>query len=243
LVTTRAWWRALAAPLEVLLSRVTDAIICVSDFELTRARQHGIPASRLARIYNGISATDIATPNPFDSSKFNLLFVGRFDRQKGFDVLLDAWTRAARSDARLTVIGDWVIDRASSPELPAGVQAIEWRTPAQLRAYYQHADAIIVPSRWEGFALVPLEAMRDGLCVVASDACSLPEAVQHGSTGFIFETGDAAALAKVLASITAEDCRRLGLHGQQVFQARFTADRMRRLVRSLYQDLARANRA
>ena len=47
--------------------------------------------------------------------------------------------------------------------------------------YYAAADGLVVPSRWEGFGLVAIEAMRAGTAVIASDRGALPELVEHGS--------------------------------------------------------------
>lgn len=57
---------------------------------------------------------------------------------------------------------------------------------------------VVVPSRWEGFAMVPLEAMSYGLPVISSDATSLPEAIKHRVTGYLFKSESASNLTDVL---------------------------------------------
>jgi glycosyltransferase involved in cell wall biosynthesis len=93
---------------------------------------------------------------------------------------------------------------------------------------YAACDAFAVTSRWEGFPLVVLEAMRAGLPVVAYDIGGVREQVQHGDTGFLVEPGDAIALAERLRELATnpELAKRMGEAAHRRFEERFKIDRM-----------------
>ncbi|MDM8040574.1 glycosyltransferase, partial [Klebsiella quasipneumoniae] len=80
------WKLNLFAIVERFLSKFTDAIICVSNYEKEIAIVNGIPKEKLFTIYNGVSEVEHIDKLP-KSDLFNILYVGRFDYQKGFDRL------------------------------------------------------------------------------------------------------------------------------------------------------------
>ncbi|WP_339530454.1 glycosyltransferase [Pseudomonas mucidolens] len=219
--------------IERLLQKVTDVIICVSQYELDTAATFGIDRHRMTLIYNGIHYRD-EQPKRDDHGPVHLLFVGRLDYQKGFDVLLKAFAGVRRTDLKLTVVGSAVNeDGVDRPAMDA-VEYVPWVTPAEVNALYQAADALIVPSRWEGFAMVPLEGMSMGLPVIASDCTSLPELVTHGVTGYIFPTGNHQALTDLLGDIQKPGLLELGAEGRKMVRERFSATLMIRQTYDVY---------
>jgi glycosyltransferase involved in cell wall biosynthesis len=99
-------------------------------------------------------------------------------------------------------------------------------------------------SRWEGFPISILEAMRAGLPVAASNAGGVAEAVQHGVTGFLVPCGDAAALRACLELLLRDPAlrKRLGDAGRRRYEAGFTLDRMARRTFDAYQKVLREAR-
>lgn len=211
--------------IERMLQKVTDVIICVSQYELDKAARFGIERRRMKLIYNGIPYKD-DEPKTTGQAPIHLLFVGRLDYQKGFDVLLKAFAGVKRTDLKLTVVGSAVNEDTVDCPVMDGVEYVPWVTPAEVNALYQAADALIVPSRWEGFAMVPLEGMAMGLPVIASDCTSLPELVTHGVTGYVFPTGDHQALTDVLVNIEKPRLLLLGAQGREKVRERFSATLM-----------------
>ena len=125
-----------------------------------------------------------------------ILMTGRAsDPMKGLDVLLEAGERlyGQRRDFKIHV---------TVPEetaLPPFSLAIGWQTHTGLVNYYHQSDVCVVPSRWEEpFGLVALEAMATGRPVCASRVGGLQDIVVHKETGFLFDAGDSAELAKQL---------------------------------------------
>ncbi|WP_426160217.1 glycosyltransferase [Pseudomonas sp. TSRC2-2] len=219
--------------IERVLQKVTDVIICVSQYELDKAARFGIDRKRMKLIYNGIPHKDDA-PKSAGAEPIHLLFVGRLDYQKGFDVLLKAYAKVKRNDLKLTVVGSAVNeDSVECPPMDS-VEYLPWVTPSEVQALYQKADALIVPSRWEGFAMVPLEGMAMGLPVIASNCTSLPELVTNEVSGYVFPSGDHQALADVLTIIQRPRLLDLGNEGRSIVRERFSAALMIRQTYALY---------
>ncbi len=233
--------RHLAMMLERALAPACDAIVCISGHELRLARQAGIPARRLTHVANGIplqtprSASNTRLPE-WPADKRRLLFVGRFDRQKGVDILLDA-LRALRDSTFAYLVGSAVLGDGALLELPSNVRTTGWLSGPDLAAFYETADVLVSPSRWEGFGLTAVEAMRAGLPVIATRVGGLAEVVDHGVTGLLVEPNSSAALVEAIRSARAESLKSMGEAGRRRFVEHFTLDRVHAQLTALYQRL------
>lgn len=171
-----------------------------------------------------------------------LLAVGRLSPYKGFDVLIDALV--ARPDDRLLLIGDG--ECAAQLRAQARQRGVSARVAfagnlddAGLAQAYAAADAFVLPSRdrGEAFGLVLLEAMREGLPVVASAIAGsgVASVVADGVTGSLVPPGDAAALAAALARLDATEQRlRMGTAGRERWRSLFTLADSGAATRELY---------
>lgn len=234
LMETSSGKKNIYALIEKCLLPMTDAIICVSDYEAEQAKLSGISEKKLFVVHNGVPEKekkvfrDKAADEPIE-----LLFVGRFDFQKGYDVLMSAMRKVPQEGLRLTVIGDSVHGTEKFDPLPGAIYT-GWLKASQMEQYFKKADVLVIPSRWEGFAMVPLEAMSFSLPIVASDATSLPEVVQHQETGFLFKNGDADSLAEILSCLKEYDLREMGVKGNVYFTTNFTSQSMIKKTHDLY---------
>ncbi|MDE8653193.1 glycosyltransferase [Novosphingobium album (ex Liu et al. 2023)] len=218
---------------ERLLARRTEKILCISRFEMLSAKERGLPIERLAMVYNGIedNAGTIPAINP-EGDILRLLFVGRDCRQKGFDILVDAIRLIAEKPIRL---------EAAGPEpragLPENIEALGWIDRADVSHRLARADALVMPSRWEGFGLAALEAMRQGKAVIAASVDALPELVIHGETGILVPPDDPQALAGALSGLTRETLQEMGRQGRAHYLANFTAVQMHREIERIYGEI------
>ncbi len=137
------------------------------------------------------------------------LFVGRLDREKGVDVLLDAFARLRQRvpHARLRIVGRGPL-RASLEALAARLDLSDavtfrgWRDRAGVEEEVGRAWALVAPSRWvEPFGLVAVEAMVHGVPAIVSDHGGLAEAVEHGVSGLHVPPGDVPALAAAMEDV------------------------------------------
>jgi glycosyltransferase involved in cell wall biosynthesis len=154
------------------------------------------------------------------------LFVGLQWERKGGPQLLEAFkqVRAERPDAELVVVGP-----LRPPEPVPGVRflgRISRGSPdgeLRLDEVYREATAFVMPSRYEPFGIVFLEAMAYRLPCIGSTRCAMPEIVADGETGFVVPVPDKDALAeRMLALAEPVRARALGEAGHRRFLERFT---------------------
>ncbi|MET8830168.1 glycosyltransferase [Streptomyces sp. NPDC004610] len=243
---------ALALRWERFGARWAARTLCVSGAE----RDTGAAAGILARwsvVPNGV---DTGRFSPGPTSRAALLpglgpdtplvvCVGRLCRQKGQDDLLTAWESVRRRlpGARLVLVGDGP-DRArlearGGPVLFAGAVAdpVPW---------YRAADLVVLPSRWEGMALAPLEAMACGRPVVVTEVNGAREALPPALAAHaLVPPGDPAALARALTALLADRRLRedLGARGRAHIRSAHDVRHMTEAVAQVYGDLLGAGQA
>src|SRR5579883_2312377 len=189
------------ALIERLLLPLTDGVVHISHDQMQAAHANGVKPRLETMIYNGMpELRGEIVPKPADGT-LKVLFVGRLDRQKGIGVLLEALQHVQRQDIAVKIAGDAV--RGDEPlqvpeQVKGRVQMLGWCNQTRLRELYGEADVFVMPSRWEGFGLVALEAMRQKTAVFASNRGALPEIVVPGVTGRIFDVTQPLELAKLI---------------------------------------------
>ena len=234
---TAAWKRRIYAGIERLLQTRTDAILNVSRYEYHAAIRYGMRKDNQTVIYSGISPEKgkIDPSVKLPEGKINLLFVGRFDPQKGVDLLLKAFQACPREDLHLTIIGDNVVGGGPKIEKKNTdrITFLGWVPHEKLASYYTACDAVVMPSRWEAFGLVAIEAMKYGKPVIASNRGALPEIIQDDSDGYIFP--DEKGLQYILSVITREDADRKGINAENKFRNDFVEKNMIRRTLFIYQ--------
>lgn len=140
-----------------------------------------------------------------------ILALGRLDYQKGFDILLRAFAqvRSSRPYWRLVIVGEG----PARKELQALCRdlalqdAVSWMgEQSNPYPYYKWSDMVVVPSRYEGFPNVALEAMALGRAIICADfKTGARELTGRGRFGWLFPVGDAQALAHTILQVGASD--------------------------------------
>jgi glycosyltransferase involved in cell wall biosynthesis len=113
-----------------------------------------------------------------------------------------------------------------------------------MAAFYQGARFLVVPSMWfEGCPLVVSEAMSHGLPVIASRIGGLPEFVEDGVTGLLFEPGNVAELAEQIRTLweNPDLCRRLGEAGRRKAEREYNEEVYYRSLISIYEQAIERN--
>lgn len=143
-----------------------------------------------------------------DESQTVLLFCARLEPQKGFDVLLQALARVAKETSafKLVVcgIGDYEAEyRALADELGVSKFIIWEGWVSNTARYYAAVDIYVMPSRWESFGLVFLEAMNFRKPIIATTTQAIPEVVANGVNGLLSANEDVATLAHNITQLIA----------------------------------------
>jgi glycosyltransferase involved in cell wall biosynthesis len=187
---------------ERLAARWADAVVCVSEGERAAGEEAGIRA-RWRVVRNGI---DLETFRPASDAERErarkeaglgsgpvAVCVGRLSRQKGQDLLVEAWPEVVRRvpEAQLVLVGGGPDEEA----LRGRARVVGEQE--DVRSWLAAADVVVQPSRWEGLAYVVLEAMASGRNVVATDVAGMREAL--GDTGTIVPPEDPVRLAEAVA--------------------------------------------
>ncbi|HEV2766072.1 MAG TPA: glycosyltransferase family 4 protein, partial [Pyrinomonadaceae bacterium] len=228
--------------------RQTDGLVVAPAAEAARvASRYRLPSSNVARVFNPLDLSEWDADDKQEARRFVGLpsgatvvaWHGRVDfRRKGLDVLLDAWARVSRGrpqrDLRLLLVGTGndarELRECVERERPAGLLWMDSyvRSRALLRRYLSAADIYAFPSRHEGFAVAPLEAMACGLPLVAADAPGVPDILEGGeaSGGLLVPRGDVSSFADALGRLIddAELRQRLGERARARVREKFSPE-------------------
>ncbi|WP_338485265.1 glycosyltransferase [Streptomyces sp. SCSIO 75703] len=210
----------LARDWERWAARWTARTVCVSEAERRRGERAGVRGP-WSVVPNGVD-TDRFRPVPATGADADaetpagpsparpapggplVVCVGRLCRQKGQDVLLAAWRRvsARLPGARLALVGDGPDRARLAGAAPASV-LFAGNAPDPL-PWYRAADLVVLPSRWEGMALAPLEALACARPVVVTDVDGARESLPAALAPYgLVPAGDPFALARAMTTLLA----------------------------------------
>lgn len=221
--------------------RRADRIVVATLAELTQLRfLYKADASKMVVIPPGVNVSRFY-PIPSDEAKMYIglkpedrmiLFVGRIEPLKGVDTLLEAMSCLQMKESRpvhLAIIGG---DPSASPEemnvemarlknlcevlgLDQSVVFLGVRDQDKLSYYYSAAEVVVMPSHYESFGMVALEAMACGTPVIASEVGGLAYLVRDGETGFTIPAEEPETLCEKLSWLLNDD----ELHAKMSAQA------------------------
>jgi glycosyltransferase involved in cell wall biosynthesis len=226
--------------------RKASAVICNSRFTASELmRVVGVPAAKIEVIYLGVDESWFAVERgarPHDKPYF--VFVGNVKAHKNVAGLIDAFARiTAKVPHDLVIVGRTegfitadVGARARAAPLSGRVRFAGLVDDALLRRYVAWADALVLPSHYEGFGLPPLEAMACGCPAIVSDRASLPEIC--GDAALYCNPDDADDIAARMLEAATSEATRARLREQGLARAReFTWDRCARETVALIERL------
>lgn len=231
--------------LKLQATRNADLVICVS--ENTRkdlVRITGIDHSKTRVIHHGIDhikPSDLPMSGPHD--KPYLLYVGLRHIYKNFRRVLKAYVKypdlmdqfdlVCFGGGALTVSEKELMSRLNIPENKV---VVTYGNDQVLSGFYQHADAFLFPSLYEGFGFPPLEAMMHGCPVISSNVSSLPEVL--GIAAEYFDPRDTDGLVRAIDGVVSDPERSSELIALGSVQAKkFTWERCAARTLKSYEEL------
>ena len=239
--------------------RKADRVITCSRYMRSHvARVFGVPASRIDVILNGVDPRELEPVDPdLDALRAGyarpdellVLLVGRLVYEKGFHLALDALAPVIRKHGGVR----FVVAGTGSAETELKRQArrlglskhgsfLGWVGDDRLHSLYRVADLCIVPSIYEPFGIVALEAMASGCLCIVADTGGLREVVpDDGTVGLRFPSRDSEALGEVLEQVLTDDAARTQLIAEaREYVLRFDWAEVARRTGDVYAALAKA---
>jgi glycogen synthase len=230
--------------------RGADRIVALTGREADWLATLGVPQEAIRIIPNGIDLEEFANlpPRPSEPRPPVVLFVGRLDRrQKGLDTLIEAFGRVPpRLNASLRLVGeDWgglppLLLRAKRLGLEDRVKATGPLPRGEVLGELASADVLVVPSRFEPFGIVLLEAMAARLPIVATRVGGIPEVVTDRESALLVAANDPAELASALEAVLTDPplAARLAAEGRRRVE-RFSWPRLLPDYVALFHELLR----
>lgn len=230
-------------------TRWADAVICVSEAERERAVALDIEAIWRV-IPNGVDLErfPVAGPAEREEARRRLgldgsplaVCVARLHRQKGQDVLIDAWraVEAAAPGASLALVGDGD-QRPLLEGAAAGLSVLFTGLRSDVEDWLAAADVVVMPSRWEGMSLSMLEALARGRSTVITDVGGAREVVGDAGAGAIVPVDDRAALASAVSArlLDPGQAAEEGRRGRALVEQRYDLRVANARTASLYEEL------
>jgi len=193
-----------------LLPKWVSQFIVLSEFQKRKMVEYGWPAEKIVVKGNFVSHVEHVD---HVEKKDQIVYVGRLSKEKGVETLIKAFKIICHiehlhaptcstwlNNLKLIILGDGV-DRAELEELAQGlnIEFVGQKSAIDTRRIIAESKALVSPSAcWETFGLAAAEAMAVGVPSVVSNIGALPDIVQDGRFGEVFEAGNAEACAAAI---------------------------------------------
>ncbi|OED43994.1 hypothetical protein AB833_02605 [Chromatiales bacterium (ex Bugula neritina AB1)] len=241
-----AFSRKVVGGIERYLSRRTDAIICVSPEEKVHVKKLGVDERLLAVIPNGIDPPAIYEKNlirkelNIPQSDMIVGFVGRIDKQKAPQRILDVFAglvECSKKQVVLVMVGDGpLLEESKVYALKIGIDKhVRWVGSRAGVWAMQAFDCFLLPSDYEGFPYVVVEACAVGLPVITTSQSNVSIIVEDGVSGYVCDKDDIVSLVQALCSYVDNPAELQSASRHAITRAKeFTLERMFENVMKLY---------
>lgn len=186
--------------------------------------------NKIEIINNGINLQSLKPSSISFKKKFSIkdryiLFVGRFDKIKGIDILLQAIhlikDTKEMTNTKLVIMGvdfgfeSTMFSMISKLQINDVVIVIKKPLREDVIAAYQECEFLVLPSRWELSPLTPLEGFAFKKTVISTNAYGIPHTIENGKTGVLVESENYKILADAIIELLGNEAKRqqLGLAG------------------------------
>jgi alpha-maltose-1-phosphate synthase len=201
---------------------------------------YGVAAERVTVVGGGLRFDALPSPAPLAADP-RILFVGRDFARKGGPVLLRAFERVRDETPEATL---HLVGTTAEPSQPGVISHGPISDPHELVRLYGRARVFTLPSLYEPYGLVLIEAMAHGLPCVGSSVQSIPEILDQGRAGILVPPDDPDALAEVLLKLLRDDglAGDLGRAGREFVEANLTWDHVAERIAPILTHLAEGRR-
>lgn len=192
---------------ESSLLRTANLVFVISEAELKEAVGAGVPVNKINVVNPGFTLKYKPVIRRRRQEFVELLFVGTVYERKNIETLLSAlsilevetWRLAiAGKIHEASIYGSKILDQIMNHPSKEKIRLLGRVSDDELGELYTTSDLLILPSKYEGFGLVAMEAQAYGMPVIASKVGGLCEVIDDGETGILFPVSDVAACARAI---------------------------------------------
>ncbi len=167
-----------------------DLCMAASQFTVESLEQAGIDSRKFVLLPLGADLTEFRFAPRTRSGPFRILFVGGVGQRKGVKYLLEAFDRIRGTGVELTLAGPLPADMRPLAPYQSAVRLTGRLDQAEIVREMHQAHVLVLPSVFEGFGLVIVEAMATGMPVIASTHSAGPDVIRESVDGFVLEPDD-----------------------------------------------------
>jgi glycosyltransferase involved in cell wall biosynthesis len=216
--------------------------ICLSVFQRDLLIKEGLPADRATVLPNPVSISSGMLRE--NESGGYVAYVGRFSPEKDILTLIESARRLG--DLQFKFAGSYYRMPEVIKQKPDNCEFMGQLDSEALAQFYRDARMVVFATRcYEGFPTVLLEAMSHGLPVVCSRIGGLPEIVEDGKTGLLYEPGNAGELADRILMLWSDSalCQKLGEAGRQKVREGYAAESLLDRLLGIYEKVIKERKA
>jgi glycosyltransferase involved in cell wall biosynthesis len=217
-----------------------DRFVAITKYiERQAAENLPLPPERITQVYYGVKIPDGLSPKKTEVLKkelgiegeFSVGLLGRLSEYKGQHLLIEAVEMLKREGIRIDA---WIVGASFEPAYKEKLQDMVDEKQIADRIHFMDFypdpitlmscfDTVVLTTKNETFGLVLIEAMHAGVAVIGSDAGGVPEIIDHGETGLLFETWNASALANAIQVLFDDENlrRQMATTGQEKARNKF----------------------
>jgi glycosyltransferase involved in cell wall biosynthesis len=245
---------------ESLIWRNSDGLVTTSQFlKKELVELYGVEERKIRVIYNGV---DLRVFRPLESARKQIiekhglregsklvLYLGGARLVKGPLTLLQAFKKVNKEMDEVTLL---FVGKALKNRIPSSLKKLVGELEKkkvvlfldkipylELPSYYSAVDAVVVPSIYDTFPKVVLEALACKTPVVASNTGGIPEIITDGETGLLFKLGNSVELAEAIISVLTDSKlrRRMRMRGRMLVEERFTWEKVANRCLKAYKEI------
>tara|TARA_B100001250_G_C19799668_1_gene790420 strand:- start:1104 stop:2279 length:1176 start_codon:yes stop_codon:yes gene_type:complete len=217
--------------------------ICLTKFQKQKLINNGFQKEKLKVLPNYLDSK-INTDTPKVSNSY-IAFSGRINRQKGFDLIIQAMNLIkleSNFSDNLSLLAAGQIDMTfiNQYKVPQNIELLGALSKDKMEDFYLNAQFIIFASQsYEGAPIVFLEAMKYELPIIAPRLGAYPEIIEDGFNGLLFNPGDYTDLSKKIKTLSSDKrlCKQLGERGNQKLKEKYSPDIHYTHLMSIYREL------
>lgn len=216
-----------------------DHFISPSRFYAELVSRFRVPYCRISVIPNGVDTNRLV---PTYKDEDYILYFGRLSNEKGVQTLLEAHSQL-KNGMPLKIVGTGPLEEEMKLRFKNG-EFLGYKSGEELISLINSASLIVVPSEWyENCSMFVVEAMALGKPVIGANIGGIPEQIEDGKSGYLFEMGNTAELAGKMEKLIAEPNlrKKMGKFARALVEEKYSLERHFERLTNLYEYLLDSN--